>query len=237
MKKYENKRVLVFSCIHAPYNHPDLLQFLEAIKKKYNPDRVVNLGDEWDNHSISFHQSDPDLFAATDEMVRARKVTHAIEKLFPEMVVIKSNHGSLVHRKVVATGLPRGIIKSYNEIYKVGDGWKWYFDYTLTLSNKSKCYFVHNRSADVLRLSKSMGMNCVQGHFHSKSSISYWANPNDMYWGMQVGCLFDPTSRAFAYNKLDLDRPLLTAGIIIDGYPKILPMVLGKNGRWIRRLV
>lgn len=237
MKSFKNERVFCFTDLHAPYHHPDALSFLRAVKDTYDPDRVINLGDELDNNAISFHQSDPELFSATMELDRGRKVMQEVEKIFPHMIVIKSNHGSLVHRRVVAAGLPRGVIKSYQSICGVGDGWSWHFDYTLTLSNKQQVYFIHNRSNNVLSLSRNMGMNVVQGHHHSKSAIGYWANPNNLFWGLQLGCLFDPSSRAFAYNRLDLQRPLLTAGIILNGYPRLLPMVLKKSGRWSGRLV
>jgi hypothetical protein len=228
--------VLTIGDIHSPYHHKDVLRFLEAIKEQYNPDRVVNLGDEADNHAISFHQSDPSLFSATKELIETQKFLRKLEGIFPEMLIVKSNHGSLIHRRVVAAGLPAGVIKSYNDIYGVGDGWQWKFDFTLTMSNRQPVYFVHMKSANAMQVSKNMGMNIVQGHYHSKASIHYWANPRNLFWGMQLGCLFDIKSMAYAYNKAQKDRPILTAGIIIDGQPKLLPMVLKKNGRWNGRV-
>jgi hypothetical protein len=40
------KSILVISDQHAPYHHIDTLDFLKAIKLKYKPDCVVNIGDE-----------------------------------------------------------------------------------------------------------------------------------------------------------------------------------------------
>ena len=45
------KSVLVISDLHIPYHHPDAFKFLAALKKKYKPDLVVNIGDEIDQHS------------------------------------------------------------------------------------------------------------------------------------------------------------------------------------------
>ena len=39
------KSILVISDQHAPYHHIDTLDFLSAIKEKYKPDCVVNIGD------------------------------------------------------------------------------------------------------------------------------------------------------------------------------------------------
>ena len=67
------KSILVISDQHAPYNHIDTLDFLAAIKKKYKPDCVVNIGDEMDWHSISFHDSHPGLYSPSHELKIARE--------------------------------------------------------------------------------------------------------------------------------------------------------------------
>jgi hypothetical protein len=82
-----------------------------------------------------------------------------------------------------------------------------------------------------------MGMNTVQGHYHTKFSIGYWANPDDLFFGMQVGCLINQKSLAFSYAKNFSTRFMLGCGIIIDGIPRLLPMVLDSNGDWIKKVV
>ena len=67
------KSILVISDQHAPYHHIDTLDFLSAIKEKYKPDCVVNIGDEMDWHSISFHDSHPGLYSPSHELVVAKK--------------------------------------------------------------------------------------------------------------------------------------------------------------------
>ena len=42
------KSVLVISDLHIPYHHPQAFDFLKALKAKYKPDHVVNIGDELD---------------------------------------------------------------------------------------------------------------------------------------------------------------------------------------------
>jgi hypothetical protein len=54
---------------------------------------------------------------------------------------------------------------------------------------------------------------------------------------MVVGCLIDDKSMAFGYNKLQLKRPLIGVGMILDGQPKLLPMILNKEGRWVKKIV
>lgn len=229
--------MLTISDLHFPFCHPDTLPFLAAIKKKYRPDRIIQIGDEADGHAWSFHDPDPDLYSPGDELGHAQWWIKKLYKMFPVMDIMESNHGSLFYRKQKKAGLPKGIFKSYNEIYGVGRGWKWHFDLTITLSNGSPCYFHHGKSSDVLKTSQSMGMSAVQGHYHEKFGVQYWANSLGLYFAAQTGCLVDDHSLAMSYNNTNLKRPLIGCLIIIEGEARTIPMVLNKRGRWIGKLV
>lgn len=227
-----NKVILCISDMHVPYHHPDTYQFLKSIKNKYSPTRIVNLGDEVDYHAMSFHDSDPDLFSAGHELQKAIEYLEQFYELFPKMDLVESNHGSMVYRKGKHHGVPRSIMKSYRDILQAPKGWQWHADLELKLPNKNKVYFCHGIGSNVLKVSQEMSMCVVQGHYHNSFSIQYWGNPFHLNWGMQVGCSIDDKSLAFAYNKLIVKRPIIGHGIIIDGQPKLLPMVLNKKGRW-----
>jgi hypothetical protein len=153
------------------------------------------------------------------------------------MDILESNHGSLVYRKQKAYGLPKQFFRKYNDIYAVGPDWKWHIDLTIKLSNAMPCYFHHGRGSNVIQVSQSMGMSVVQGHFHEKMGVQYWANSLGLYFAAQTGCLVDDSSLAMAYNNNNLRRPLIGSLIILDGHPKILPMVLNKSGRWIGEIL
>lgn len=223
---HDNSRILVISDLHFPYESPDTFDFLQMLKDKYSPTRVIQLGDEVDYHASSFHDSDPDLYSAGHELKKAQQKIKRLEQMFPEMDLLDSNHGSLIYRKAKTHGLPAHCIKSYNEMLGVGEGWKWHNDLMIELPNGQSVYFCHGRSTDGLKLSKNMSCNVVQGHFHSKFNISYWSNPKDLYWSMQAGCLVDNNSLAMAYNKLTLDRPIIGCGLIIEGVPVLEAMPL-----------
>lgn len=230
-----NKSILIISDTHIPYHHKDLLPFLKAIKKKYKPDRVVHIGDEVDKHAMSMHDSDPDLPSAGDELKQSLPIIKQLENLFPDMDILDSNHGSLVYRRALKHGIPKAYLRHYNEFLEVGKGWKWHDDLTLDTPG-GPVYFCHGKVADVLKLAQSMGMSCVQGHYHSSYSIKYYGNSLGLYFGLQVGCLIDKDSLAFRYNKTQRARPIIGLGMIIDGLPKLIPMVLNKNGRWIGKI-
>ena len=231
-----NNSVLVISDLHIPYHHQDAFDFLKALKKKYKPDMIVNIGDELDHHAISMHEHNPDLMSAGDELKNSRVYVRELEKIFPEMTLVHSNHSSLVYRRALKYGLPKDYLKSYNEFLGVGNGWQWVDDLTITLSDGSRCFFTHGISADVLKVAAQYGMNTVQGHFHTKFSIGYFSNPDALIWGMQVGCLINQKSMAFDYAKNFKSRFIVGCGMIINGQPKLMPMVLDKDGRWNRTI-
>jgi len=231
-----NKSVLVISDLHIPYHHKDAFSFLRALKDKYKPDMVVNIGDELDHHAISMHEHNPDLMSAGDELRNARHYIKQLEEIFPRMTIVHSNHSSLVYRRALKYGLPKDYLKSYNEFLGVGKGWQWVDDLTLTLSDGTRCFFTHGMSADVLKVAQQYGMNTVQGHYHTKFSIGYYSNPDALIWGMQVGCLINQKSMAFDYAKNFKSRFIVGCGMIINGHPKPMPMVLNEDGQWNKKL-
>lgn len=232
-----NKCILVISDQHFPYNHPDIIAFLRAIDRKYKPDKIVNVGDEIDGHSLSFHEKSPELMAPSDELQTAINRMKPLYELFPEMDLVESNHGSLVYRRGKFAGLPRHVFRKYGEILEAPIGWKWHNDLVVKMSDGNDVYICHGRSTDVLKMTQQFGMSCIQGHYHESFEIRYWGNKRGLFWGMTVGCLIDDDSLAYAYNKLNLKRPIIGCGIVINGHPKLLPMILDKNGRWIKELI
>jgi hypothetical protein len=222
---HDNSRILCISDMHIPYHHDKLLVFLDGLKTRYEPTRIICLGDELDKHAMSFHDHDPDLDSAGKELERALPVIAELHKMFPKMDLIDSNHGSMVYRKAKAHGIPRRYIKSYNDVLNVGPGWKWHMDLTLQLPDDSWVYFHHGKSADAAKVSQTMGMNHVCGHYHERFGIQYWSNPLHDFWGMNIGCLIDDSALAFAYNNVNIKRPIIGTGLIIDGIPvlEIMP--------------
>jgi hypothetical protein len=231
-----NKRILVISDLHIPYHRPDSFEFLKEIKKEYKPDTIINIGDEIDCHALSFHDHNPDLASAGHELVRAKDFIKELESIFPEMTLLDSNHSSLVYRRAIKSGIPRGYLKEYNEFLNVKK-WNWVDNLTLTLPNKQRCFFTHGISADVTKVSQINSQSCVQGHFHSKFKIEYWANSDALFFAMQVGCLIQQTSMAFTYSKNFKTKFIMGCGMIVDSNPRLMPMVLNKEGKWIGKLV
>lgn len=225
-EKHDNSRVLFISDMHLPYHHPGLLPFLEGLKLRYGPTRVVCLGDELDKHAMSFHDSDPDLPSAGDELKKSLPTIKEIEKLFPKMDLIDSNHGSLLYRKAKHHGIPRHYLKGYNEVLEVGEGWKWHFDLTLDLPDGQKVYVHHGKNSSALKVAQLTGMSHVCGHYHESFGIQYASTPAALLFGINAGCLIDRKALAFAYSNNNMKRAVIGTALIIDGVPILEAMPL-----------
>jgi predicted MPP superfamily phosphohydrolase len=229
------KSVLALSDQHFPYQHRDLLPFLRALRDKYRFDLIVNMGDEVDFASISFHEKEPELPAVQQELEATIEALQPLYKLFPKMVILDSNHGSLVLRKSKFAGLPASFLKSPREILQAPKGWQWVRDVTFS-TPIGKVHACHGKSASSGKLSRNMAMSAIQGHYHTKFQIDYWGSPSGLYWDMHVGCVVDDKSLAMAYNKATMQRPVIGVGVVQNGKAILEPLVLDNKGRWIGKL-
>ena len=235
-KKPDYSRILFISDQHMPYQHKDMFRFLTAIKKKYKPTFVVNGGDETDKHAMSFHDHDSDLPSAGDELIQSINCIKRLEQIFPTMLLLDSNHGSLALRKMKHHGIPMKYLATPQQIYGVSDKWQWVNDLTITLPNGQDVYMCHGMTKQGIKLAAQRGVNVVQFHYHTEFRIDYIGNPNALLWSLQSGCLIDRKSLAFAYDSLNLNRPIIGTSMIIDSKPVLIPMTLDKNGRWTGKL-
>lgn len=233
---FRKKRILFLSDMHIPYHHPDSIKFLKALKVKYKPHLVVSVGDLGDFHNISFHKSDPRLPNANDELIALQRYSRELEKLFPKMIITQGNHDALPARRLFAEGLPDSLLKPYNDIYGVGKGWQFVDDLTL-IDKEEVIYVAHGIVKDGRKLAAQRGVHVVQGHYHTDCRIDYVSNPRNLLWSMQVGCLIDRQALAFAYDKINLNRPIIATGVVVSGQPKLEPMILTTKHKWIGRLV
>jgi len=226
------KTIMVWGDTHIPYTHKDAYKFLKAVKLKYRPNEVICTGDELDKHSLSFHDSDPDLLSAGDELNLSIDMLKRYYKLFPKLTVLESNHGSMVFRKAKHHGIPLKYIKSYADILEAPKGWVWKKSHITPMGNGQQLYVVHGLEKNSGRMARNMGMCVVEGHYHSDFSVTYSSTPENLIWGVSAGCLIDKESLAFAYDKANLKRPILGCTIIKNGVPILIPMTLNTDGDW-----
>lgn len=234
MKKLGNV-VLAIPDLHIPFHHADAFAFLAAVKKAFNPDVVVNLGDLEDWHSISMHDHDPDGMSPGDELKSLRQAIKPLFSMFPKMLVCTSNHGSLPLRRAFKYGLPAELIKSYREIIQAPKGWQiadsWEIDKVIYEHGEA---FTGQQGA--IKSANANMQSTVIGHIHAFAGIQYSANQKHLIYGFNVGCLIDRAAYAFAYGKKIKAKPILGCGIIRNGIPTFIPMIMNKTGRWNGKL-
>lgn len=230
--------IVVMPDLHAPYHHKHSLAFMQLVRDKFKPELVINLGDEADKHAMSFHDSDPDLMSAGDELAATIKVMAELEKIFPRMLLCDSNHGSMAYRKAKHHGFPAAMIRGYREVLFPnggGKGWNWAENWRVRTA-MGDVLFKHQPSGPILTDASHNQCNLVVGHHHGKFSIEYGASSARLYWGGFFGCLIDKDSLAFAYGKHTMYKPILGCGVIINGVPTLIPMLLDSNGDWVGHL-
>jgi len=234
----KGKRCLIISDTHCPYNHKDWLKFLHSISLKYLEKNsiIIHIGDEVDNHAISMHPNDNDLYSAGDELKKAIICLQELEKLFPTLYLLDSNHGSLAFRNFKLRGIPIKYLRPLNEVYGVSKKWSWH-DEIILQTKLGDTYICHGKSAKSGMLAKDVGMSTIEGHYHGAFEICWFQSAIRSFYAMKVGCLISWTDLAFAYGKNHMKKPVLGVGIISkEGYPRLLKMELDNNLRWTGKL-
>jgi metallophosphoesterase superfamily enzyme len=237
MSNKKDKIILVISDVQAPFHHKDTIPFLKAVKKKYKPGRVVNIGDLSDSYCLTAWQKSPESISANDEIKLLRKFTKEYCKVFPEGDILTSNHDRRLERAAVRAGIPKHFLKDYHEWMGLTKGWTFHDELLI-----DDIMFTHGEEVGAggqhaaLNRVKHYGRSCVSGHLHTQSCIQYMATRDKLMFGMQVGCLIDREALAFAYAKTSLRKPVLTVGLIINGVPMLIPMFLDSEGNWTRKI-
>lgn len=226
--------ILCIPDMHAPFQHPDTLEFLCTVRDKYQPTEVVVLGDELDMHSLSDYEHDPDGYSAGQELEAALFFMHKLYKEFPVAKVCTSNHTSRPYRKAYRFGIPAAYLRDYREFLQAPDGWEWRDKWII-----DGIQFEHGESflgeSAGLKHARANMRSTVIGHQHTNFSIDWFANSDSLLFGLDCGCLIDIDSYAFNYSKKLKKKPILGVAVIIKNVPHLIPMPLDTSGRLVGR--
>lgn len=233
MRNKAKEVVMAIGDLHTPFEHPDAVRFLKWAKDKYKPTKVVCMGDEIDAHALSNYDTDPDGLSAGDEMKASLKHLEPIYKLFPNVMVCTSNHTARPYRKAFQHGIPKLFLKDYKEFLKAPAGWDWKDCWEVDDVRYEHGEAFGGREAAIKSALANM-QSTVIGHIHAYAGIQYSANPKHLVFGFNVGCLINKDEYAFSYGNKIKSKPIIGVGIISKGVPQFIPMLLNKNGRWIK---
>jgi hypothetical protein len=209
--------------LHCPFHHQDAVAFLTELKRVYRPSVVVCLGDEIDAAAASTFAKNPEMPAAADELARAIDALRPVYKLFPRVKVCHSNHTLRPYKRAAEAGLPVSMVQPIAKVLKAPKGWewgeRWEVDGVLAFHGDG---FTGKYAA--LTAAERFRQSIVMGHTHTYAGVMHSAAHNGCIFGLNAGCLIDGDSPAFAYAKHFAHRPVLGAGVIVDGVPQFIPM-------------
>lgn len=224
-------RVLVIPDLQIPFHHPDAFQFLGQVYQTYKCDRVVSIGDEVDQYNLSRFPKDPDGPSAGEEYAEAMKHLKTLYDYFPKVDAVYSNHLDRISKKALDAGIPRVYLKSLKEWMGAPSGWNWDDAVVIGGVRYEHGDACGGRSAARI-LAESNRRSTVIGHHHSHAGIEYISNADEMIFGMNVGALVNQEAIAFKYAKKARYKTTLGCGVVIEGVPQVVPMVINSRGRW-----
>lgn len=225
-----SKTILVMPDLQIPFQHRGALAFLCRLRDKYKPDVVVNVGDEVDNCALSRYPKDPNGESAGTELRRARAVLKRYYEEFPDVLLCESNHRDRLYKRAYEAGIPKEYLADVHDYLKAPDGWEWKKSWTV-----DGIVFEHgDRASGASTGEKLIDANhasTVYGHHHNAAGIQYRKVGKKILFSMNVGCLIDETSYAMSYTRDNRKKPVLSAGVIVDGVPHLVPMIKGMRVR------
>jgi hypothetical protein len=185
----------------------------------------------FDNHSLSFHDSEPMLHNVLGEYESAYARAKDWYDAFPEATLIMGNHDRIPARQLKKLGMePSIFMKPMEELFGLPETW--------TVTDQVEIdgvLYHHGETAggvNGFRKDAEKRMRCtVSGHNHSNAGISATATDQELVWGMGVGCGVDHRHMAFAYGKNFANKPIIACGVVIEGEPHIEYMNLGSKVR------
>jgi len=230
---HEDSIVLAIPDLHCPFHHPDALDFLKAVKAKYQPTRIVCMGDEIDAHAYSKWPKDPDGMGPGQELKAAIEALIPFYVEFPVVDVCVSNHTIRPQKMMKEVGLPAAFWPRYETMLNAPDGWKWHEEIII-----DNCRYIHGDQGKAGQKgwtsnSEVYHQSVIVGHWHSKAGV-FW---DSLMFNLNTGCLIWPKAYAFGYAKNSHKKANLGCGIVINGTAAhFLPMLVDEHCRWIGRL-
>ena len=216
---------------HLPFELEGYLEFCAENFESYGVDTVVHIGDFIDNHSLSFHDSEPMLHNVLGEYESAVRRAQDWYDAFPECTLIMGNHDRIPARQLRKLGMePSIFLKPIEELFGMPEGWT-----VVDQVEIDNVLYHHGETAGGIngfRKDAETRMRCtVSGHNHSNAGFSATATDQELVWGMAVGCGVDHRSLAFAYGKHFAKKPVIACGIVVEGEPVVEYMNLGRKIR------
>jgi len=224
-------RNLVIGDLHCPVERKGYMQFCKDLYAEWNCDSVVFIGDVVDWSAISFHAHNPEAPGPKDEFELAFNAIQKWYKAFPKAKVCIGNHDARPRRLAESVNIPAKFIRDYSNLWNTPK-WEWGHHFII-----DDVYYCHGHgkgggNTPAFNNAKKMGMSVVMGHFHSKGGVVWASSPLNRWFGLDTGCGIDDEAYAFVYAKEQVQRSMLSAGVVLDGMPYYEVMPCGAGERY-----
>lgn len=226
----KGKIVGIIGDTHIPYELEGYRNWVKSIFDSQGVNYVIHIGDLFDHHALSFHDSEPSLKGSHGEYIDALNRLEPWKKTFPQLTLIHGNHDDIPARQMKKVGLnPEMFMRPLGHIYDFPKKWVEVEEIQI-----DGVLYHHGHTAvgvnGFRNDAKHRMQNSVSGHAHGNLGVSYTASNHRLVWGMAVGCGIDNSKMAFAYGKHFKNKPIVGCGVVKYGKtPLVFAMDLGEN--------
>jgi hypothetical protein len=233
------ERILHFSCTQAPFHHLDAIPFLRAVKDSYCPDLVVMHGDEADLQFLKKAFMGPESPGPLRELEETTAFMAELGAVFPEMLLLSSNHvdGRIRYAKA-QSNIPTIMLRPWRDLIEAPRGWEWR-KYVVCRN----WWWEHgddvakgNRGSIVEYTAGKFGrpLSVMKGHVHSEHGDfirPVWVSATQQLRLVFTGCLMGEEHAT--YTKGVTRNGCV---VMLRGAPLAIPMPKDKRGRWTGEL-
>ena len=222
-------RVLTIGDLHLPAARPKYLEFCKDIKKEWDCEETVFIGDIVDWHSISTWTKEPSLPGPKDEYELAKSLVKVWYDVFPNAKICIGNHDERPARLAKTVNIPEFMLVSYSKLWNTPK-WEWDFSFEIDdvhYRHGTNCGGIH----PAWNLMNKIKCSVVIGHTHSKAGIKWSVNKFRRFFAVDVGCGISESAWQFAYGRDLVERPICSCAVIVDGIPylEIMPISKGED--------
>ena len=211
MRETDTRNVLVVGDLHCPWDLDEYLPWVVEQYNIWNCTQTIFIGDLLDSAGYSYHEQNPDLPSAGDELNYAIKRVQRWYNEFDEVgtKIIIGNHDRMASRKMMTGGIPSAWLKSYNEVLGTPN-WEFVERYV-----QDGVQYVHGEGGTARTKCRADMMNTVQGHLHTQAYCEHYVGMNFRIFGMQIGCGINHETYAMAYAKYG-KKPAIGCGVVLN---------------------
>lgn len=159
-------------------------------------------------------------------MELSKEALKILYKMFPQATVCIGNHDNRYKKIANLSGILDEMLKDLPDLFESPVGWDWVDKAEIDgiIYEHGEMYRGQDPIYDAVRTS---GKSVVFGHYHSTLGVQWMKGHNqEERFAMCSGCGIDFFQYAFRYAKFSKKKPILGCGVILEGEPIPVRMVI-----------